>query len=51
MRSFFEDRKGHDFRYGLDISKITDALGWTPTENFDSGLRKTVEWYVDKLKS
>ena len=49
--TFVEDRKGHDFRYGLDISKITNALGWTPTENFDSGLRKTVEWYLNKLKS
>ena len=49
--TFVEDRKGHDFRYGLDISKITNALGWTPKENYDSGLRKTVEWYLNKLKS
>ena len=48
---FIEDRKGHDFRYGLDISKITNTLGWEPKESFGSGLRKTVEWYVNKLKS
>lgn len=42
---FVEDRKGHDWRYAVDISKIEKDLGWTPAETFDSGLRKTIEWY------
>lgn len=41
------DRPGHDARYAIDASKIERELGWRPQENFDSGLRKTVEWYLD----
>jgi dTDP-glucose 4,6-dehydratase len=41
-----EDRPGHDFRYAIDATKISTELGWTPEETFDSGLRKTVEWYL-----
>lgn len=41
------DRPGHDTRYAVDASKIEQELGWCPQENFDSGLRKTVEWYLD----
>lgn len=41
-----QDRAGHDVRYAIDISKIQSQLGWSPIESFDSGLRKTVEWYV-----
>ena len=48
--SFIEDRLGHDYRYGLDISKIENDLGWTPKENFDSGINKTIEWYLKKIK-
>lgn len=48
--TFVDDRLGHDYRYGLDISKIEKELNWTPKENFDSGLKKTVEWYLKNLK-
>jgi dTDP-glucose 4,6-dehydratase len=44
--SFVEDRPGHDRRYAIDASRLTRDLGWTPSETFSSGLRKTVEWYV-----
>lgn len=40
------DRPGHDARYAIDASKIARELGWQPRENFESGLRKTVEWYL-----
>jgi dTDP-glucose 4,6-dehydratase len=43
--SFVTDRPGHDFRYAIDSSKIERELGWRPVENFESGLRRTVEWY------
>lgn len=41
-----QDRPGHDQRYAIDASKIQRELGWTPEENFESGMRKTVEWYL-----
>jgi len=44
--TFIKDRPGHDMRYAIDASKIERELGWTPRENFESGLRKTVEWYL-----
>ena len=44
--SFVADRPGHDLRYAIDPSKITTELGWEPKENFASGLRKTVQWYL-----
>jgi len=43
---FVEDRPGHDRRYAIDASKIRRDLGWQPQENFESALRKTVQWYV-----
>ena len=43
---FVEDRPGHDWRYAIDASKIKGELGWIPEETFDSGLRKTVQWYL-----
>ncbi len=43
--TFVKDRPGHDRRYAIDCSKIENELGWAPRENFQSGLRKTVEWY------
>ena len=46
---FVKDRPGHDLRYAIDASKIANELNWTPTETFDSGIRKTVEWYLDNL--
>jgi len=45
--NFVEDRPGHDLRYAIDASKIADELGWQPQEDFESGLRKTVEWYLN----
>ena len=45
--TFVEDRPGHDRRYAIDASKIRDELGWQPTETFETGLRKTVEWYLE----
>ncbi|WP_150306230.1 dTDP-glucose 4,6-dehydratase [Pseudomonas saliphila] len=42
-----EDRPGHDMRYAIDASKIQQTLGWSPQETFESGLRKTVQWYLD----
>ena len=41
-----EDRPGHDFRYAVDIKKIQNELGWQPQQEFESGLRKTVDWYI-----
>jgi dTDP-glucose 4,6-dehydratase len=43
---FVADRPGHDLRYAVDASKIRRELGWSPRETFESGLRKTVEWYL-----
>jgi dTDP-glucose 4,6-dehydratase len=45
--TFVPDRPGHDRRYAMDISKIKQELGWTPKESFQSGLAKTVRWYLD----
>lgn len=45
--TFVEDRPGHDRRYAIDASKIYQDLGWYPEENFESGLRKCVLWYLD----
>jgi len=45
--SFVEDRPGHDRRYAIDASKIQSQLGWKPQESFETGLRKTVRWYLD----
>lgn len=42
-----KDRPGHDRRYAIDASKIADELGWQPEETFETGLRKTVEWYLN----
>jgi dTDP-glucose 4,6-dehydratase len=44
--AFVEDRPGHDLRYAIDASRIMTDLGWEPRETFESGLRKTVEWYL-----
>jgi dTDP-glucose 4,6-dehydratase len=44
--TFVEDRPGHDARYAIDASKIDKTLGWRPQETFESGIRKTVEWYL-----
>lgn len=44
--TYVEDRPGHDFRYALDVSRITSELGWEPEHSLDDGLRETVEWYL-----
>lgn len=48
--TFVKDRPGHDLRYAIDASKIANELNWTPTETFDSGIRKTVEWYLNNME-
>lgn len=45
--TFVKDRPGHDRRYAIDASKIERELGWKPQETFESGIRKTVQWYLD----
>jgi dTDP-glucose 4,6-dehydratase len=47
--TFVKDRPGHDLRYAIDAGKIERELGWTPSETFESGLRKTVQWYLENL--
>lgn len=44
--SFVKDRPGHDFRYAIDSSKISDNLGWKPKETFESGILKTIKWFL-----
>ena len=44
--TYVEDRPGHDVRYAIDSSKINKSLGWKPNENFESGIRKTIMWYL-----
>lgn len=45
--TYVKDRPGHDLRYAIDASKIQKDLGWVPQESFETGLRKTVEWYLN----
>jgi len=45
--TFVTDRPGHDRRYAIDASKLEKELGWRPAETFDTGIRKTVQWYLD----
>ena len=45
--SFVKDRAGHDRRYAIDASKIERELGWVPSETFETGIRKTIQWYLD----
>lgn len=47
---FVADRPGHDLRYAINSSKIQQELGWQPHENFESGFRKTVQWYLDNQR-
>ena len=45
--TYVKDRPGHDVRYAINANKINKDLGWEPQENFESGIRKTVEWYIN----
>jgi dTDP-glucose 4,6-dehydratase len=45
--TFVKDRPGHDRRYAIDATKIERELGWKPVETFETGIRKTVQWYLD----
>jgi len=47
---FITDRPGHDRRYAMDATKIANELGWKPSETFETGIRKTVRWYLDNAK-
>lgn len=49
--AFVTDRPGHDFRYAIDAKKIKNELGWQAEENFESGIRKTVQWYLKKYST
>jgi dTDP-glucose 4,6-dehydratase len=49
LKTFVADRPGHDWRYAIDATKLREQLGWGPTETFDSGMRRTVQWYLDHL--
>ena len=48
--TYVKDRPGHDRRYAIDASKIERELGWKPVETFESGIRKTIQWYLDNPK-
>ena len=45
--TFVKDRPGHDLRYAIDFSKLTEELGWLPDESFETGIKKTIQWYLD----
>ena len=45
--TYVKDRPGHDRRYAIDARKIERELGWRPAETFETGIRKTVQWYLD----
>ncbi len=48
--TFVEDRPGHDRRYAMDCTKLEGKLGWRPQETFDSGIRRTVKWYLENME-
>jgi dTDP-glucose 4,6-dehydratase len=49
--TFVKDRPGHDLRYAIDATKIENELGWKADENFESGIKKTIQWYLEKFKN
>jgi dTDP-glucose 4,6-dehydratase len=48
--SFVTDRPGHDMRYAIDPTKINKELGWLPTTDFDTGIKQTIQWYLNNRK-
>ncbi|MDZ5601448.1 dTDP-glucose 4,6-dehydratase [Pseudomonas sp. RP23018S] len=50
LLTYVQDRPGHDLRYAIDASKIQRELGWVPEETFETGIRKTVQWYLDNAE-
>ncbi len=48
--TYVKDRPGHDRRYAIDCSKMERELGWKPAESFETGIRKTIRWYLDHLE-
>jgi dTDP-glucose 4,6-dehydratase len=48
--TFVTDRPGHDFRYAIDASKLKNELGWEPAETFETGIARTIQWYLDNEK-
>ena len=48
--AYVKDRPGHDVRYAINANKINKDLGWEPQESFESGIQKTVEWYLNNLQ-
>ena len=50
LKTFVKDRPGHDKRYAIDASKVRKELGWQPSYNFEKGLKKTVQWYLDNVE-
>jgi dTDP-glucose 4,6-dehydratase len=49
--TYVTDRKGHDFRYAIDATKLKDKLQWEPKANFEEALKETIVWYLGKYKS
>ena len=49
--TFVEDRPGHDKRYAINSEKIEKELDWKPKEDFSSGIKKTIQWYIDNKSS
>ena len=48
--AFVTDRPGHDRRYAIDFAKLKQELGWSPAESFETGIRKTIQWYLDNMQ-
>ena len=48
--TYVQDRPGHDMRYAINASKIEKELNWTPVETFETGLKKTVKWYLENKR-
>ena len=49
LKEFVTDRPGHDFRYSIDASKLSTEFGWSPDENLESGMEKTIKWYIKDI--